>query len=104
MQMKCIRDRWADIRDKAFLLGVSGGTPESHLKFINKQSLPFPLIHDVSDQISDTYGVRKQYSILGFKFSLIKRSSIIIDEQGSIEHVLEKVKIKTHVEDLLEVL
>lgn len=102
--MECIRDRWADIRDKAFLLGVGGGTPESHLKFINKQSLPFPLVYDVSGMISDAYGVRKKYSFLGLKFSLIRRSTIIIDERGRIEHVLEKVKIKSHVDDVLEII
>jgi len=102
--MTCIRDRWADIRDKALLLGVSGGSAESHLKFINKQNLPFPLIYDESGEISATYGVRKNYNILGLKFSMIRRSSIIIDEEGRIENVLEKVKIGSHIDDLLELL
>ena len=102
--MKCIRDRWADIRDKAFLIGVSGGTPESHLKFINKQNLPFPLIHDELGDISAAYGVRKKYSILWFKFELTQRVTFVIDEDGCIEHVLEKVKIGSHIDDLLTLL
>jgi len=102
--MKCIRDRWADIRDKAFLIGVSGGTPESHLKFINKQNLPFPLIHDESGEISAAYGVRNKHSLLGLKFELTQRATFVIDEQGRIEHVLEKVKIGSHIDDLLEAL
>ena len=102
--MRCIRDRWTDIREKAFLIGVSGGTPESHLKFINKQNLPFPLIHDASGEISAAYGVRNKYSILWFKFELIQRSTFVIDEEGKISHVLEKVKLGSHVESLLEIL
>ena len=102
--MKCIRDRWADIRDKATLLGVSGGSPESHLKFIKKQNLPFPLIYDEEGKVAETYGVRSQHSVFGLKVSMIKRVTFIIDEAGQIEHVLEKVNLRNHAEDLLELL
>lgn len=102
--MRRIRDRWAEISEKTMLLGVSGGSGESHLRFIEKERLPFPLIHDVEGKISEAYGVRKIFKILGFKFPLIKRVTFLIDEDGKVSHMIKKVKIGRHVDDILDLL
>jgi len=83
------------------LLGVGGGSEKSHLKFIKNQNLPFPLLYDSDGSLSDAYGMRKEVGALGVKVSMIKRATVVIDEQGVVSHVMEKVKIATHAEDLL---
>src|SRR3954470_10143854 len=52
-----LRDAWAEFGARAALFGVSTDSPESHRKFIDLHSLPFPLISDAERQIVRAYGV-----------------------------------------------
>ena len=104
-QASAIRDQWSEIKSKAILFGISHDSIESHQKFIEKKSLPYPLISDPERTICKAYGVLGEKSILGKTlFNITERSTFIIDEQGILTHILEKVSPSKHLDDLLDVL
>lgn len=86
------------------MFGVSADSLKSHDKFICKQSLPFPLISDDSKEVLTAYGVWAEKSLFGKKYMGINRTTIIIDEEGKIDTVLDKVKPGKHINDLLAAL
>ena len=83
------------------VLGVSPDSEKSHLKFISKYNLSFDLIVDESKSICKLYGVWGPKKFMGREFDGILRSSFLIDENGVIENVWNKVKTKTHGDDVL---
>jgi peroxiredoxin Q/BCP len=96
-----IRDGWAKLREQAHLFGVSVDSVKLHQKFIDKFSLPFPLISDEDKQIVDAYGVWVEKMLYGKKYMGTERSTIIIGTDGRIQAVLEKVKPEEHLEQVL---
>ena len=86
----------------ARIVGVSPDSTASHDKFKAKFDLPFPLLSDPDHKIAEAYGVWKEKSMYGRKFMGIERSTFVIDEKGAIAAVYRKVKVKGHVEALLE--
>ncbi|GJL77739.1 MAG: peroxiredoxin [Nitrospinaceae bacterium] len=86
------------------VLGVSIDSPERHQKFIAKHDLPFDLISDVDQKVVNKYGVWQEKSMYGKKFMGIVRSTFVIDKQGVIRKIYPKVKVKGHVEEVLETL
>ena len=104
-QACAIRDQWGELKDKAKIFGVSPDSIESHKKFISKKSLPFSLISDPDRNLIGPYGVAGEKSVLGKAlFSITERSTFIIDEDGKISHILEKVSPTKHLDDLLDAL
>lgn len=86
------------------VLGVSADSPERHQKFIEKYFLPFDLISDTDKKVLNKYGVWQEKSLYGKKFMGIVRTTFIIDKKGTIRKIFPKVKVKTHIEDVLEAL
>lgn len=86
------------------ILGVSADPPERHLKFIEKYHLPFDLISDVDKKLVKQYGVWQEKSLYGRKFMGIVRSTFVIDKKGVLRKIFPKVKVKGHVEEVLEIL
>ena len=84
------------------VLGVSPDSVKSHEKFKAKFELPFPLLADEDHAIAEAYGAWRQKSMYGRKYMGIVRSTFVIDERGRIAEVHEKVKVKGHVDQLLE--
>ena len=76
----------------AQILGVSLDDVESHQKFAEHHSLPFPLLADVDGQAADAYGVKTRR--LGMKFA--KRQTFLIDPEGKIAKHYKKVQPATH--------
>lgn len=99
-----IRDAWGVLSRKAKLFGISGDTLKKHAKFQKKYELPFPLISDEDHAIATAYGVWVEKVLYGRKYMGIERSTFIIDEEGIIKAVLEKVKPEKHMELVLEAL
>lgn len=83
------------------ILGVSRDSLKSHEKFITKYELPFVLLSDTSEEVCKLYDVIKEKNMFGKKGFGIERSTFIIDENGIIEDVYRKVKVKGHVESLI---
>jgi peroxiredoxin Q/BCP len=99
------RDRWTAVqRSGAVLLGVSPDGVDSHRKFREKFSLPFPLLADEDHAVADAYGVWGEKSMYGKKYYGVLRTTFIIDAAGSVRRVFEKVKPAGHAAEVLEAL
>ena len=103
-QACALRDGWKELPDDVKVFGVSIDDVKSHLKFIEKQSLPYPLIADTDKAIVESYGVWVEKSMYGKKYMGTERSTFVIDQEGKISSVLEKVAPKKHLELLLAAL
>jgi len=86
------------------ILGVSIDSPERHQKFIEKYDLPFTLISDVDQKVVNKYGVWQEKKLYGKTFMGIVRSTVIIDKSGVVRKIFPKVKVKGHIDEVLEAL
>lgn len=89
---------------KTDVIGISKDPVKSHKKFSDKYELPFTLLSDEDVKICEKYGVWKEKSMYGKKYMGIERTTFIINEQGKIEKIFPKVKVKGHVEEVLKTL
>ena len=85
----------------AVVLGISGDSVDSHKKFVKKFNLNFPLLSDEKKTVLQAYGVWKEKSLYGRKFMGIERTTFIIDEQGKLDDIFQKVKVDGHLEEVL---
>jgi len=99
-----MRDDWSELSKMAKVFGVSIDPIKSHQKFIDKKSLPYPLIADEDKTIVEAYGVWVEKSMYGKKYMGTERSTFIVDPEGNLKAVLEKVSPKKHLGMLKEVL
>lgn len=84
------------------ILGVSKDSPTKHDKFKAKYDLPFNLISDEEGKMLEDYNVWKEKSMYGKTFMGINRTTYLIDSEGKIAQIWNKVKVKGHVEEVLE--
>ncbi len=91
-------------RRGAVIIGVSPDSEASHEKFKSKYNLPFELLSDPDKKAAKAYGVWKEKSMYGKKYMGIERSTFVIDEKGKLIHEFRKVKVKNHIEELLELI
>jgi peroxiredoxin Q/BCP len=91
-KLQPIRALWTEV------VGVSVDTIESHKRFADKNALNFPLISDRDKKISRTYGVLSEDG------SEAERMTFIIDREGKIARVFEKVDVTKHTDDVVAVL
>jgi peroxiredoxin Q/BCP len=97
-----LRDNYKLFQKKGYdVLGVSPDSEKSHLKFIEKYELPFSLLADENHSVAEAYGAWGEKSMYGKKYMGILRSTFIIDENGKIEKVIEKVDTKAHTSQIL---
>ena len=83
------------------LLGVSKDSAASHEKFAAKYSLPFPLIADVDLTLCKAFGVWREKKMAGRTYMGVVRTTFIIDEDGTVEHVINKVNTKDSANQIL---
>jgi len=89
------RDNYQSLIKEGFeVLGVSTDDEKSHQKFINKYSLPFSLIADTDKKIVEAYGVWVEKNMYGKKYMGVARKTFIIDKNGMIRKIIEKVDTK----------
>lgn len=88
----------------AVLLGISKDGEESHKKFISKFNLPFTLLCDEDHAVAEAYGAWGEKSMYGRKYMGIVRTTVMVDAEGNVEQIYEKVKPKDHSKELLGVL
>ncbi len=97
-----LRDNYDALRAAGYaILGVSVDDQASHQKFIQKYSLPFPLLADTDHAIVEAYGVWGEKNMYGKKFMGTSRVTYIIDAQGIITHVFKKVDTENHAAQIL---
>ena len=97
------RDQFKKFKN-TIILGVSVDSTERHRKFIEKYNLPFELIADENKKICTKYGVWQEKKLYGKTFMGIVRSTFIIDKAGTVKKIIPKVKVKGHVEEVVEIL
>ena len=86
------------------VIGISKDSVASHLKFAEKYSLPFTLLSDPELVAIKAYGVWQEKKLYGKVSFGVVRTTFIIDENGIIERVMEKVKPDTNAAEILEAL
>lgn len=97
------RDNYSGLRAKGIdVLGVSVDDEKSHQKFITKYNLPFTLLADSDHKIVEAYGVWGEKNMYGKKYMGTNRKTFLIDENGNIEKIIEKVDTKNSTAQLLE--
>lgn len=83
------------------ILGVSPDTPQKHLKFKAKYQLPFTLLADPDHEVCELYGVWGRKKFMGREYDGVFRTTYIINAQGEIASVFEKVKPAEHSTEIL---
>lgn len=100
-----LRDNYSDLRKAGYeILGVSIDNEKSHLKFIEKQQLPFSLIADTDKKLVEEFGVWGEKTLAGRKYMGTFRTTFLINEEGIIEKIIDPKSIKTkeHAQQILE--
>ena len=97
------RDREEALAAKgAVVLGVSTDSAASHEKFKAKHALPFTLLADPEKELVSAYGVYQEKKQYGRSFMGVVRTTFVIDADGVIANVFEKVKVKGHADAVLD--
>ncbi|WP_010299254.1 thioredoxin-dependent thiol peroxidase [Candidatus Odyssella thessalonicensis] len=97
-----LRDNLNAITAKgAQVIGISKDSVKSHQKFRENYQLTFPLLSDESGEVCEKYGTWIEKSMYGRKYMGIDRATFIIDEKGIISHIWRKVKIPSHIGEIL---
>lgn len=92
-----LRDNYQDLLNKGYaVLGVSPDDSKKHTKFIAKYSLPFSLLADTDQTVCNAYGVWVEKSMYGRKYMGVARTTFVIDENGTLIEIIEKVDTKNH--------
>ena len=86
------------------VIGISRDSSASHIKFSEKYSLPFILLSDPDHSVIESYGAWQEKKLYGKVSMGVVRTTYIIDENGVIERVMEKVKPDTNAAEILEAL
>lgn len=98
------RDRWAALKKKAALYGVSKDSLASHEKFREKYALPFPLLSDPDNEVAKAYGAFGKKMMYGRPVVGTIRSTFVIDESGKIAAVWSPVRVDGHADAVLQAL
>ena len=97
------RDAYEDFSElNAVILGVSMDDANRHTKFIEKHGLPFSLLVDADHTVAESYNVWVLKKMYGKEYMGIERSTFLINPEGIIIKEWRKVKVKNHIEEVLE--
>jgi thioredoxin-dependent peroxiredoxin len=98
-----LRDGYAELEQRGIkVLGVSTDDEKSHQKFAAKYDLPFTLIADTDHAVADRYGVYGEKQFAGKKYMGVSRKTFLIDEQGQIKKVFDKVNVEQHADEVMQ--
>ncbi len=98
-----LRDNYAQLKKAGYeVLGVSVDADTSHQKFITKYDLPFSLVADTDKSVVAAYGVWQEKSMYGRTYMGTVRKTFLLDENGLITNIIEKVDTKDHATQILK--
>lgn len=98
-----IRDNYGQLLKAGYLVyGISPDSEKKHRNFIAKFNLPFPLLADTGLQVVKAYRVWAKKILFGHEYMGVLRTTYIIDENGIIDEVIEKVDAKNHSRQILK--
>lgn len=99
------RDYFEDFKkNNTIIIGVSRDSVASHDKFTCKYNFPFKLISDEDEKVCKLFDVIKEKNMYGRKYMGIERSTFLINHEGILVNEWRKVRVKGHVEKVLEAL
>ena len=98
------RDNINRLTNFATVIGVSPDSIKSHLKFKEKQGLNFIMLSDAEHKLAEAFNVWVEKSMYGRKYMGIERSTFVLDENLNIIKEWRKVKVKGHVDEVIEYL
>ncbi len=84
------------------IIGISPDSEESHLKFREKMNIPYMLASDKNNLISKKYGVYELKKFMGKEYYGVNRSTFLLDKEGKIIKIFQKVKPAGHSKEILE--
>ncbi len=100
-----LTDNYTELQSKGFeILGVSADSEKRQTNFRNKYNFPFPLLADEEKEVINAFGVWGYKKFMGKEYDGIHRKTFLIDEQGTVSHVIDKVKTKDHAAQILELI
>lgn len=98
-----LRDNYNELQKRGYeVVGVSADTEAKHQKFIAKYELPFTLLADEDKKVINDYQAWGLKKFMGKEYEGIIRKTYVIDEEGKIEEIIEKVKTKEHSAQILK--
>jgi len=98
-----LSDNYKMLQNRGYeILGVSADSEKRQSNFRNKFNFPYPLLADVDKELINAFGVWGLKKFMGREYDGIHRKTFIIDEQGVITNVIDKVKTKDHAAQILE--
>ena len=97
-----LRDNFKEFKNNNYVIvGVSTDSPKSHVKFIEKNNLPFDLIADEDKSVHKLFGTWVEKKMYGKTYMGTSRKTFLIDENRVITDIIEKVKTKEHTNQIL---
>lgn len=87
-------------KKKAAVVGVSPDSVKSHQNFCRKHNLGVMLLSDPDKKMLEKYGVWQEKSMYGRRYMGVARTTVLIDPDGKVRHIWEKVKVKGHVDEV----
>ncbi len=98
-----LRDHYAELQNAGYeILGVSADTEKKQTNFRNKFEFQYPLLADVDKEVINAFGVWGPKKFMGREFDGIHRKTFVINGEGVVERVIDKVKAKIHAAQILE--
>lgn len=103
LEAKSMRDGKAALAEAGYeIYGISPDSQRSHQNFCAKHELNFTLLSDTEKTMAEAFGVWVEKKMYGRSYMGIQRTTFIVDEQGRIEHIFEKVDTKNHYQQILD--
>jgi len=97
-----LRDHYEELRNAGYeIIGVSADTERKQKNFQNKYNFPYPLLADVDKEVINAFGVWGPKKFMGRAYDGIHRITFLINENGIVDRVIDKVKSKVHATQIL---
>ena len=102
LEAKSLRDGKAELAERGYrIIGVSPDRERSHQNFCAKHDLNFTLLADTDHSICEAFGVWAEKSMYGRKYMGVVRTTFLLDEEGRITHIFNKVKTAEHYQQIV---
>jgi len=98
-----LRDNHAKLKKRGYVvLGISPDGEKKHQNFISKHQLPYTLLCDTDKVVHNLYGVWAEKTTFGKTYMGTLRTTFIINEEGIISRIIDKVESKRHAQQIME--
>ena len=102
LEAKSLRDGKEELQRRGYrIVGVSPDSEKSHQNFCAKHELNFTLLSDQDHSVCEAFGVWAEKSMYGRKYMGVLRKTFLIDAEGVITHIFDKVKTAEHYQQII---